>query len=184
MLHYFCLAEYLDYFAEETAVPAVKSFLHIPSLKFIYSFLFWVVPFFFFQIPIIILRRILLLCFCIDLQFSSILVLSKWWSFLSFHRKRVILPLPFTCVHVPIPSTSCKFSLNNYALSYLVFQSIFSHNFLPSLKHAKNILYPIYIVLSLVFTTTNILTLYLWLILFHIYSASCNLSRANSKHSF
>ena len=63
MLHYFLLADYLEYFTEEIAVIVVKNFLHNISLKFIYSFSFWIILFLSFQIPAIILGLILLLLY-------------------------------------------------------------------------------------------------------------------------
>lgn len=63
MLHYFLLADYLEYFTEEIAVIVVKNFLHDISLKFIYSFSFWIILFLSFQIPAIILGLILLLLY-------------------------------------------------------------------------------------------------------------------------
>lgn len=60
MLHYFPLADYLDYFTEEIAVTAVKNLLQTISLKFTYSFS-WIIPFLSFQIPVICLGLILLL---------------------------------------------------------------------------------------------------------------------------
>lgn len=63
MLHYFLLADYLEYFTEEIAVIVVKNFLYDISLKFIYSFSFWIILFLSFQIPAIILGLILLLLY-------------------------------------------------------------------------------------------------------------------------
>lgn len=128
MLPYFPLADYLDYFTEEIAVIAVKNLLQTISLKFTYSS------------P------------GSSPSFPSKFLSSAWDLFYFFYTSELaysshplsssFLPqswclLSFTCAHTPslLPlASSCS---DNDVLSYSLFQSISSHNFLLSLKHGK-----------------------------------------------